>query len=103
MKCPYCKSELIEGEYKEFETLCDHVCDPNAESYPLRITYVCSGKCKQSNNRFWDDYGDMYGEFPTREEYATKMVHEAIDSRSREFKMKLQAEREERKNKYILS
>lgn len=28
MKCPKCHHELIQGEYREFETLCDHVSDP---------------------------------------------------------------------------
>lgn len=58
MRCPFCKSILIKGEMQRYETLCDHVCDPNRNDYPLRETYIC--KCADANNSFWNDWGDFY-------------------------------------------
>ena len=63
MNCPKCNVKLTKGEDKEFETLSDHVCDPNKESYPLRPTWECTNKsCPASKEDiFWDDMGDYYG------------------------------------------
>jgi hypothetical protein len=63
MYCPYCHKELIGGELKEFETLCEHVSDPNQESFPLRETFVCNNdECPCSKeDLFWDSEGAMYG------------------------------------------
>lgn len=58
MLCPFCKQELIIGEQKRYENLCDHVSDPNMEDYPLRDTYVCT--CEESKGVFWDWFGDTY-------------------------------------------
>lgn len=65
MKCPKCHHELIQGEYREFETLCDHVSDPNCNSFPLRITYICNNKkCEIFNtDTFWDEDGDIYYDY----------------------------------------
>jgi len=62
MFCPKCHKELISGEDKEFETLSEHVCDPNQESFPLRATWICVNKnCPVSKeNVFWDDNGEYY-------------------------------------------
>jgi len=58
MKCPFCKKTLIRGEDKEFETLLDHVSNPNAIKYPPRETFVCS--CIISHDCFWDIDGAFY-------------------------------------------
>ena len=58
MSCPFCKSILQRGEQRKYETLIDHVSDPNMEDYPLRDTWVCS--CKKSDDLFWDFFGDAY-------------------------------------------
>ena len=58
MKCPFCGCFLLEGEQKRYETLCEHVSNPNQEYYPLRDTWVCN--CEKSHNSFWDWYGDFY-------------------------------------------
>lgn len=58
MLCPFCKQPLVVGEQRRYETLCDHVDDPNRTDYPLRNTYECS--CKKSKDTFWDIYGDYY-------------------------------------------
>lgn len=61
--CPKCHSLLVDGEMREFETLLDHVIDPNKMSYPLRPTLVCINEaCPASKSDvFWDEVGDYYG------------------------------------------
>lgn len=63
MHCPYCHCAVVRGKDKRFETLCEHVEDPNREEYPLRPTWVCENlKCALSKEQvFWDDRGSMYG------------------------------------------
>lgn len=61
MKCPVCEKILIPGKKERYETLCDHVSDPNKEDYPERNTYVCPNEyCIFYENAFWDDMGDLY-------------------------------------------
>jgi hypothetical protein len=68
-KCPICKSLLINGENKKYETLCDHVCNPNMDDHPYRPTYICPNKeCKANIEKvFWDESGDIYGGFKIKE------------------------------------
>lgn len=63
MFCPKCHEKLVEGEPRKFETLSEHVSNPNMESYPLRITYVCKNpNCECSKDDvFWNETGDYYG------------------------------------------
>lgn len=56
--CPFCKRKLEQGEKRRYETTCEHVDDPNADSYPLRDTYVCS--CDESKNSYWSIDGESY-------------------------------------------
>jgi hypothetical protein len=66
MFCPMCYEKLQNGEERKFETLTDHVCDPNREDYPLRPTWICTNakcECGLSNDIFWDETGDIYGGF----------------------------------------
>lgn len=65
MFCPVCDEMLKSGGDKRFETLVEHVSNPNQETYPLRPTLVCTnGKCECSKvDTFWDEYGDCYGGF----------------------------------------
>lgn len=62
MHCPKCHKPLIKGKDREFETLSDHVCDPNREHYPLRPTWVCNNvKCEcGKTDIFWDEMGEYY-------------------------------------------
>lgn len=77
LRCPFCKRVLVHGEQKKYETLMEHVCDPNMDDYPLRDTWVCS--CEESNGCFWDDWGDLYSS-----EYKRRAIRtEAINSGSR--------------------
>lgn len=58
--CPCCRKPLVSGKQEVFETLGDHVCDPNGIP-PLRTTWVCSTDyCDLQGKMFWDDYGDSY-------------------------------------------
>jgi len=61
MQCPECKIELvISSEKRRYETLLDHVSDPNGKS-PMRSCYVCPNeKCCLFENAFWDSQGDFY-------------------------------------------
>ena len=58
MNCPFCGRQLKAGELRRYETLIDHVSDPNREYYPLRETWVCD--CNKSHGLFWDWFGDVY-------------------------------------------
>ena len=63
MICRFCKKALVKGGEKEFETLSDHVSDPNALRSPLRATFICpDDKCLVNTVAigFWDNYGDFY-------------------------------------------
>lgn len=76
-RCPFCKRVLVHGEQKKYETLMEHVCDPNMEDYPERDTWVCD--CEESQGCFWDDWGDLYSR-----EYKRRTIRtEAINSGSR--------------------
>jgi len=58
LKCPFCKSKLILGDKKRYETVVEHVDNPNINQYPLRNTYLCN--CEDSKGVFWDIYGDIH-------------------------------------------
>lgn len=45
MRCPKCKATLIYAGKREYETLVDHVSNPNREKFPLRSTYICPNVC----------------------------------------------------------
>lgn len=61
-KCPCCMNYIIDGPKERYQTLDEHVCNPNGQS-PMRTTLICSNeKCiTRKNDTFWDSYGDMYG------------------------------------------
>lgn len=62
--CPYCQFQLSKDLDKKFETLSEHVCDPNNEyGRPLRPTWKCyNDDCPCSKEDiFWDESGDLYG------------------------------------------
>lgn len=61
MECPICRSKLVLGQgTRKYETLSDHVCDPNGD-VPERPYFVCPNeKCGLHSNSFWDDYGEFY-------------------------------------------
>lgn len=60
MLCPKCKARLVKGGLRGFETLSDHVENPNREKVPLRFTYVCPNKCL-GDDQFFDRDGESYG------------------------------------------
>jgi len=61
MRCPKCKAELVSGKQKKYETLAEHVSNPNATDYPTRETWICPNKDKWCLKGFYDDWGDYYG------------------------------------------
>jgi len=70
-RCPCCKRKLAKGEDKEYETLSDHVYDPNMEKYPLRATWECQNvKCSVANSiRFYDQDGAVHSTTDTPKKY----------------------------------
>ena len=44
MKCPACKTELVQYKQLRLETLDEHVCHPNGE-VPLKWAYRCPSAC----------------------------------------------------------
>lgn len=60
--CPCCGVKLIKGEARRFETLDEHVSDPNKEEYPLRDTWMCpTSTCKvHTTKAFYADMGGLY-------------------------------------------
>ena len=74
MYCPKCKSELISGDMKEFETLSEHVCDPNKQNYPKRPTWVCSDVNCDTNKygMFWNESGEIYSDKWVNDEFFIK-------------------------------
>jgi hypothetical protein len=62
MECPCCRSRLVKGkEQKQFETLNDHVSDPNEDSpRPFRDVYRCQNSLCEARRRmlFWSEDGE---------------------------------------------
>lgn len=59
MRCPFCKGILKYGGLEYYETLCEHVCDPNGDHGTYnRPIFICD--CSISENCFWDPDGDFY-------------------------------------------
>jgi len=69
MKCPACYTKLVAGKPELYQTLNEHVADPNGEC-PPRPTYRCPGAtwrrayCPMVG--FWDPDGDYYYGFVCR-------------------------------------
>jgi len=64
VRCPNCKADLVESKFlKRYETLMDHVCDPNGES-PARPFFKCMNvSCDlyfPSTEVYWGYDGDCY-------------------------------------------
>lgn len=59
MRCTFCKKVLERGPHRRYETLADHVFNPNLRVHPLRPTFVCN--CSQADGRFWNEHGHVYG------------------------------------------
>ena len=57
-KCPFCKSKLKVSGKREYETLEEHVFDPNGEP-SSKDYWECT--CNKSKGVFWGIDGDMYG------------------------------------------
>ena len=80
MRCPKCKSVLELDKQRKYETLNDHISNPNAIDYPFRKTYVCPNGSKWCLTGFYDEWGDYYNAGNTFAD--TKYLY-ALDSGSR--------------------
>ena len=60
--CPLCKSKVIITGKKRYETMFEHISNPNKVEYPLRDIYQCSNsKCFSIKEKiFWDYEGNRY-------------------------------------------
>ena len=81
MRCPKCKATLIYDGKKEYETILEHVSNPNQEKFPLRSTYTCPRKCFGEKQFFGED-GGSYGGNASEIKYFN-----ALDSLSREIEI----------------
>lgn len=92
MKCRFCEKELVNGEEKRFETLCDHVSNPNATDYPLRPTFVCEDPECIANKvavGFWDELGSFYYKNWGAEELKPYGEYNAINSHARQSEIEI--------------
>jgi len=62
MKCPFCKRDLISGRPRLFETLSEHVCDPNGEDGDPgeRPTWECTCEYSREVGAYWNEDGEIY-------------------------------------------
>ena len=81
MKCPFCNRDLKPGKLRSYETLSEHVCDPNGEDGDPseRPTWECTCKHAVEVDAFWDDNGDIY----TNKIECVGVYHSAIGSTAR--------------------
>lgn len=62
--CPQCNTKLIRSEDREYETLDDHVSNPNQDFFIIRPTWKCpNSKCINNNTKehFFGIDGGRYG------------------------------------------
>jgi hypothetical protein len=110
MKCPICGEKLVEGLGRRYETLDEHVSNPNAIP-SLKPTYVCENphytypldneetSCPFRNSVFWDYMGDHYilndfrDTIREHEDFLKSLAHnhmfEARDSHARKTKIEI--------------
>lgn len=91
--CPECSQKLVAGKEREYETLNDHVSNPNAETYPLRPTWICANeKCIAHGEMYWGEDGDLYIGYDALKTLRPKVISSATHSftwmcdREREFR-----------------
>ena len=63
LKCPKCGTRLIIKGYSQYETLCEHVMDPNAENLPLKPRFKCLKRC-YPRKYWWGIDGGLYSDTP---------------------------------------
>jgi hypothetical protein len=87
MKCPFCEKDLVVGKPRLFETLYEHVCDPNGEDEDPgeRPAWVCTCEHAVEIDAFWDESGDIY----TNSRECMTVYHSAIDSMARKIDIEM--------------
>jgi hypothetical protein len=58
LHCPKCEDSLSVSKLQRYETLVEHVMDPN-QAPSLKPTFRCTNKC-YPRRIFWDKSGDVY-------------------------------------------
>jgi len=85
MRCPKCKQTLIDGGERKYQTLIEHVEDPNKADYPLRPSYICPNQCFGEDS-FFDYEGAFYGGIGLK---VPSSCLSALDSLDREIGIKI--------------
>jgi|WetSurMetagenome_2_1015567.scaffolds.fasta_scaffold639737_3 hypothetical protein len=91
MKCPFCKKELIPGKPRSYETLSEHVCDPNGEDGDPgeRPTWECTCEYSKDCDVFWDEQGDIYVGNGRAYDRHFVFYHSAVGSLAREIDIRM--------------
>jgi len=91
MKCRFCDKELINGKDRQFETLSDHVCNPNSTEYPKRNIFECCDKECVANkvSGFWDEMGDFYYDY-RKQDIIPKGRNSANGSYARQMEIEIE-------------
>jgi hypothetical protein len=76
--CSVCGQPLVRGLARSYETLNEHVTDPNMEGYESKPTLICDNEnCRAHNTGFWSERedGDWFAFAINSNEKYSKYVH----------------------------
>jgi hypothetical protein len=96
--CPRCLSPLVYGEgTRIYQTLVEHVSDPNGTIYPKSYLICSSSKCPtRINDDIWEEYGDFHHSSSYPECFFFLSCNRALNSGSRKFTL------QQRKKRYTI-
>lgn len=87
MRCPFCHHTLVnKGREENYETLTEHVFNPNSIGSPRPVWECDNEKCFTNTiewDCFWGAEGDFFGgskEVTVRRHFGTKRSYAALDS-----------------------
>lgn len=86
MRCPLCQNKLRESNVKKvYQTLCEHVSEPNDKPIAKTFFICCNTKCEyhysSNNDIFWDNVGDIYR--GKNIEWQFNIIHNKIPNKHR--------------------
>jgi len=62
MRCPTCLENLVKlGKNKSYQTLLEHVSNPNSTYEPPRPAFICPNGCTQTHGGYYGLDGTRYG------------------------------------------